>query len=291
MAAESDGQKSLRAENVERMVKGIAMATYTAKQAVMTNNSTAWKESYMQETNTTLSAGTTAAIKGIPRLSPFPAAEPTWDQKTAIIKKYGLEGYVSYEDAKTDSFDIISRTFTRVAEAVTKSVDDEILNVLSENWTPSNINEVAIPAGEEWDSATIANRDPIQNILNASAALKNENYRTGKTLLYINSTDAANIMGNANVRNAGQFFKDSVTRNGSLGGFSFGVQIIESGSIPADSALMLKSKICGTWKAVTPLTVITIYDAGIKYTIRAFELGVTQLTNPKAVCIISNTRK
>ena len=291
MAEESAGQKSLRAENVERMVKGIAMAIYTAKQAVMTNNSTAWKESYMQETNTTLSAGATAAIKGIPRLSTFPAAEPTWEQKSAYIQKYGLEGYVSYEDAKTDSFDIISRTFVRVAEAVTKAVDDEILSVLSESWTPVNINEVAIAGGYEWDSATIANRDPIQNILDAQAALENENYTSGTTLLYINPTDAANIMGNANVRNAGQFFKDTVTRNGSLGGFSFGVQIIKSKSIPADSALMLKAKICGTWKAVTPLTIITIYDAGIKYTIRAFELGVTQLTNPKAVCLISNTRK
>lgn len=290
MAAESMGQVSLRAENVERMVKGIAMAKYTAKQAVMISNSTAWKESYMQETNTVLTAGATAAIKGVPRLSNFPAAEPTWEKKSAYIEKYGLEGYVSYEDAKTDAFDIISRTFIRVAEAVTKAVDDEILSVLSEGWTATNINEVAIAAGSEWDAAVIANRDPIQNILDAQAAIEDENYTDGETLLYINPLDNAKIMGNSNVRNAGQFFKDSVTRNGTLGKFSFGVTIVKSKSVPADSALMLKSKICGTWKAVTPLTVITIYEAGIKYTIRAFELGVTQLINPKSVCLLSNTR-
>lgn len=290
MAAESAGQESLRAENVDRLIKGLAAAKYTAKQAVMIDSSSAQKESYFQETKTVPTAGTTASIKDVPRLSPFPKANITWTKKSAYVQKYGLEDVLSYEDALLDSFDVISRTILRVTEGVVKSVDDEILSVLSESWTAATINTVAIGAGSEWDAAVIANRDPIQNILDAQAEVEIDNYMDGRTLLYINPTDAAKIMGNSNVRNAGQFFSDSVTRNGELGKFAFGVTVIKTNSVPADSALMVKEKICGTWKEVTPLTTFSITQEGISYTIRAMELGVTQLTNPEAVCLISNTR-
>lgn len=292
MATESAGQESLRAENVETMVTGLALARYTAKMAVMTSTSVAWLESYFQETSTPLTAGTTASIKGIPRLAKFPYAEPNWEKKDAYIQKYGLEGVVSYEDAKTDAFDVISRTLIRIAEGVVKAVDDEILSVLSESWNAAapNINTLAISAGYEWDSATIANRDPIQNILDAMAEIKKQNYSpNGNALLYLSPTDAANLLGNSNIRNAGQFYTADVTKNGQIGGL-LGVTIVETNSVTADYALLVIPKICGTWKAVTPLTVLTIYDEGIKYTIRAFEMGVTQLTNPKAVCLISNTQ-
>lgn len=289
MAAESAGQASLRAENVERMVTGLALATYSAKQAVMVSNSAAWKESYYQETKTVPTAGTTAAIKGIPRLSGFPKANITWDKKSAYIQKYGLEDVVSYEDAQADAFDVISRTLIRVAEGVAKSVDDEILSVLSEAWTAATINTVAIGVGSEWDAAVIANRDPIQDILNAKAELKKDNYFQGNIQLFMSPTDVANVLGNANIRNAGQFYTDEVTKNGTVGTLC-GCKVIESNSVKADNALMVISQTCGTWKAVTPLTVVTIYEEGISYKIRAFELGVTQLTNPKAVCLISNTQ-
>lgn len=290
MAAESAGQVTLRAENVDRVIQGLALAKYTAKQAVMENTSAAQKESYFQETKAVPTAGTTAAIKGIPRLSGFPKANITWTKKSAYIEKYGLEDVVSYEDAAMDAFDVISRTILRVTEGVVKSVDDEILSVLSEAWAGGTINTLAIGAGDEWNAAVIANRDPIQNILDARAELKIDEYFDGNILLYLNPTDVANVMGNSNVRNAGQFFKDDVTRNGTLGRFSFGVTLVETNSVEADYALMVTAKTCGTWKQVTPLTTFSIYSEGISYTIRAMELGVTQLTNPESVCLISNTR-
>lgn len=289
MAAESAGQESLRQENVERMITGLALAKYTAKKAVMLSGSAAWLESYYSETKIPPTAGATANIKGLARLSPFPKANITWTKHTAYIQKYGLEDVISDEDARTDAFDIISRTLIRVAEGVVKAVDDEILSVLSEGWSASTINEVAIAAGSEWDAAVIANRDPIQDILNARKELRLDEYTAGSLLLYMNPTDVANVLGNSNVRNAGQFFTAAVTQNGIIGGM-LGVTFIETNSVPNDSALMVIAKTCATWKEVTPLTVFSIYDAGIKYTIRAFEMGVTQLKNPEAVCLISNTQ-
>lgn len=289
--ADTTGEADLRAENVERVVKGFALQSYVLKNLVMVNNSTAWTESYYQETAADLTAQATQGVKGVPRLANFPYGEVSWTKKSSYQTKYGMEGVISWEDAKTNNVDVIARTLLRIARAVTKAVDTEIWNVISENVTPVNINTVAITAGEEWDSATIANRDPIQNILDAIKEIQVDNYDplAGNGYLLLSPKDAANLMGNANVRNAGQFFTSDVTRNGIIGRIC-GLKVAVSNVITAEYAMVLVAKECATWKAAAPLSVVTIYDPGVKYTIRAWEIGTTQLINPQAICLISNTQ-
>jgi hypothetical protein len=50
------------------------------------------------------------------------------------------------------------------------------------------------------------------------------------------------------------------------------------------------SKKCATWKENSPLTVDVIIDPQKKYTIRASEIGVCQLTDPEALCLLTNVR-
>ena len=289
--ADSTGMADLRAENVERAVKGFALQEYRFKQLLMVNNSNSWQESYFQETAADLTAGGNRNVKGIPRLAKFPYGEVTFTKKSSYLAKYGMEGVISWEDQRTNNVDVVARTLLRIARAVTKSVDAEIWDVLSESQSPSLINTLAIAAGSEWNSATLANRDPIQNILDAKATIETDNYDpdNGRGFLLLGTTDAANLMGNANVRNAGQFYTDDVTRNGVIGRM-LGLTIIKSNNVTADFAMVGIAKECGTWKAAQPLTVVTIDDPGIKKTIRAFELGVTQLINPEAICLITNTQ-
>lgn len=289
--ADAVGQADLRAENVERVVKGFALQEFKMKQLVMTNNSNSWTESYYQETAADLTAGATRNVKGIPRLAKFPYGEVTWTKQSSYMLKHGLEGVISWEDAISNNVDVIARTLLRIARAVVKSVDSEIWDVLSESQTPVNINTLAIAAGSEWNSATIANRDPIQNILDAKAEIDTDEYDTdnGMGFLAVSVADAAHLLGNANVRNAGQFYTDAVTRNGVIGRL-LGLTIIKSNVVTDDYAMVGIAKECGTWKAATPLTVATIPDEGVSYTIRAWEIGVTQLTNPKAICLITNTQ-
>lgn len=290
--ADSVGMADLRAENVDRIVKGFALQEYVIKGIVMVQSSSAWSESYYQETAADLTGGTGNAVRGIPRLSTFPAGEVTWTKETSYMEKYGMDGVISWEDAITNNVDVIARTLLRVARAVVKAVDTEIWNTLSENQSASTINSLSIVAGYEWDSATIANRDPIQNILDAMKEISVDNYNIhgGNGILLLNPKDYANLLGNANVRNAGQFYTDSVTRNGAVGKI-LGLKVLVSNSITADYAMVAVAKECGTWKEAVPLTVKTIVDEGIKYTIRAWEIGTTQLTNPEAVCLIDNTAK
>jgi hypothetical protein len=292
MGAQSVGQVDLRAENVSKIVTGFALVSYVFKQLVSVSSSSAWKETYFQETAADLTAsGTGNAVEEIPRLASFPYGQVTWTETSGRQKKHGMEGVISWEDAQTDDVDVIARTLLRIARAVAKSVDTEIWDVLTESRSASAINSVTITAGSEWDSATISNRDPIQNILDAKKEIAIDNYNPDSNgFLLVNPKDFANLLGNANVRNAGQFFTDAVTRNGRVGRI-LGLTIIVSNNVTADYAAVVVAKECGNWKSVQDLTTETIRDPGIKWTIRSWEIGQCQLTNPQAVCLISNTAK
>jgi hypothetical protein len=290
--ADTTGQADLRAENVSAIVNGFALADYRFKDLVMVQSSNAWKESYYQENAADLTGGTDAAVSGVPRLAQFPNGEVGWTLKNSWIVKHGMEGVISYEDKLTNNIDVIARTLLRISRAVVKSVDTSIYNVLSENNTPSLINTVAITADYEWDSATIANRDPIQNVLDSMRAIAEDNYNiySGNGFMVVSPKDLANLLGNANVRNAGQFYTDAVTKNGKVGRLC-GLDVIVSNNITADKCLIGVKKECGTFKQSVPLTVQTIENPGIDYKIRAWELGITQLTNPSALCLLTNTQK
>lgn len=289
--SEQVGQVMLRAETIDSVVKNVALQEFVMMQLVMVNNSSAWKESYFQETNTELTASGTRSIRGIPRLAAFPNVEPTWGKATAYQEKYGGEVTISLEDELTNEIDVISRALLRVARAVVNAVDSQIWNTLTENQSASLINSLSITAGSEWDSTTIANRDPIQNILNAvrNISIDNINALAGDGHLVVSPTDFANILGNANVRNAGQFYTSDVTRNGRVGRL-LGLTVLVSNTVTADYAAVIVAKTCGTWKEVVPLTVKTIVNEGVSKTIRAWQIGVCQLITPNAVCLISNTQ-
>lgn len=288
--ADTTGMADIRGLNVQKVVTGFALTEYVFKQLCIVQSGSKWQDRYYQETAADLTGGTGSGVEGVPRLAAFPHGEVSWTQQNSYMKKHGMESRISWEDARTNDVDVIARTLLRIARAVAKSVDTEIWNVLTENQTPSNINEEAITGGEEWDSGTIANRDPIQNILNAKRKIATNDYNPDKNgFLCLSPTDYANILGNANIRNAGQFYTDDVTRNGKVG-FLLGLKVIVSNNVTADKAAVIIGKEAGTWINVQPLTVKTIEDPGIGFTIRAWEVGAAQLKNPKAVTLITNTQ-
>jgi len=287
MANVTTGDLTLRAENVDRIVKGFALRNYIFKGSLMLSTSNSWKETYYVETSTELTGGTGSAIKGVPRLAEFPYAEPTWYPTSKRHEKYAVRGVVSWEDVKTNEIDVIARTLLRLTRAVTKAVDDEIYSQISSLAG----NTETVTAGSEWNSATIANRDPIQNVLNAIKLINIDNYdvlgQSGQ--LWLSPTDYANLLGNINVRNAGQFYTDSVTKNGNVGKLC-GLTVKVSNSVTDDEAIVMIPKISGTWKQAVPLTTETIYNKLVNYEIRVAEIGVAQITNPNAICKISNTQ-
>lgn len=281
----------LRKENVSAVVQGFALQRFKIKPLVMVKRSSAWKETYFQETSTELTGGLGSDLKGVPRLANFPHVSPTWTEKNSWQVKHGAEGVIAMEDVRTSEIDVIGRMLLRIARAVAKSVDDEIWDVITENQSATNINSVAIAAGSEWDSATIANRNPIDDILQAIQKIEEANYDWGQGngFILVSPKDKRNLLANPNIRNAGQFYSDGVTKNGVIGRL-LGGELISSTTVTADYCLVGIKKECATYQEVYPLTVTTIEEPQISWTVRASELGVTQLTNPKALTLISNTQ-
>ena len=288
--ADSVGMQDLRAENVDKIVKGFALQEYKFKQVCMVQSSNSWKETYYQETSTELSGGTGSNIKGVPRLANFPYGEPTWTRTSSYLVKFAMEGVISWEDVSTNEIDVQARTLLRISRAVAKSVDDHIWDIISESQSVSNINSVTIASGNEWDSATAANRDALANILSGMQLIEESNYdmSTGGFLL-VSPKGYADLMGNAVVRNASQQFAEDVVSNGAVGRIA-GLTIVKSNSVTRDYAMVIKGGEAATFKEASPLKTETIYDPGVKYTIRAWEVGVCQLVNPKAVTLLVNTQ-
>jgi hypothetical protein len=278
---DTTGEQDLRAETISRIVTGFALQEYKMKQLCMIQSSKAWTETYYVETAADLTGGTGSAVKGVPRLANFPYGEVSWTKTSGRNIKYGMEGVISWEDAKTNALDVIARTLLRIARAVASAVDTDIAAAI----VASAGNTQA--ANATWDNAVIADRDPIQDILNAKSLIEIDNYNPNRNgYLLVHPTGYSQLLGNANVRNAGQFYTDSVTRNGVVGRL-LGLTVISSNSVTDGGAQVVVAKEALTWRQVVGLTVNTIYDPGVKYTIRAYEVGQVQVTNPNAICKIT----
>src|SRR3990167_739421 len=156
MAYGEFGAQALRAENVDSMVKGFALAKFTMRQNVMVQTSGAWSESYYRESKTEL-----AATAKVARLAAFPTESPKWEKNTAYLQKHGLEADISWEDVMTDNIPVLARTQLRIARAITKSEDDLIYSTIV---GATGVNTVATSVDYEWDRTTRANRHPQDQI-------------------------------------------------------------------------------------------------------------------------------
>lgn len=286
--ADTTGALSLRKEYVDSAVKAVALANYRLKPLCQIDSSSANLESYYRETNSELTGGTGQNVKQIPRLAAFPYGEVSWTKIGSWIDKYGMEGIISYEDEKTNNIPMIQRTVLRIGRAVSYAIDVQIEALLNSDAG----NSLALTAGYEWDSATLANRDPVQDLLNAMQTIRADNIDPlNNGYLVVNGTDYSNIIGNSKVTNNFSFKNASTIENGKVGSLC-GLTIVVSEAVTADQAYVV---VAGDgaliWKQAQPLTVVQIEDPGIKTTIRAFELGTVQLTSPNNVCKITNTRK
>ena len=271
------GTQALRAENVDRVIKGLATPRFTMKQALSVVNSGAWSESYYRESDTELTA--TAKIA---RLAAFPQQSPIWEKQTAYNQKHGLEVDISIEDVLADNIDVLARSQLRIARAVTKSVDDLIYTTLS---TATGVRSVATTVDYEWDSTTRGNRHPQDQIGQAIEDIQEKNYEA--THLFVNPRDYRLLVTNDDVLDAFTPTQNLML-NGVMGTL-LGLTVVKSNAVPADEALVLEAKTCGTYREVAGLRTEVIDVPGIKKTVRAWEIGVPFVTDPNAVVRITNT--
>lgn len=281
----------LRKEYVDTAVKAVALMEFKLRTICTIDSSNSYTETYFRETNTDPTSPTTVAtttnIKGIPRFAPFPAGRVAETKISALIEKYGMEQFISMEDGLMNYIPMTARAILRLGRAVSKSIDDAIVALISASFG----NTVAVAVGSEWNSATIANRDPIKNILDGIQTMRvdNINALNGKGYLVLNGDGYTDLISNSKVISNPTFKTADVVANGVVGQVC-GLKIMVTEAVAADTAYIVIDKEALTWKVAMALRVDQIEDPGIKTTIRAYELGVAQLTAPNAVCKFTNTR-
>lgn len=281
-----------RAQYWEKDIKGFAKKRYVMKELVMSVNGNSWTESFYQKTATSLTGGTGSDIQGIPRGADFPFVERGVTLKSAVILQHGGEGIIYWQDILTSNIRIENETISDVTDAVVYSVDNKIYNTLSESDTPSTINTVAISAGYEWDSATLANRDPTYDIARAIATISTDRYpilTSGLGFIAMNEDTFTYFLTNTKVINHPTFKLSEGSENGLVASF-LRLKVYVTPVVTNDKVLIGMAKKCGTWKETQSLKVDIIKDPQKKFTIRASEIGVAQLTDPEALCLLTNTR-
>jgi len=288
MAAVNEREADLRYENIDRAVKAVAALDYKLKTLCTIDSSSAWTETYFRETNDDeTDGGTGSPIKAVPQYAPFPFFDVTETKVQSIIEKYAGESIISVEAEQNATLPMLQRKIYRLSQKITYQVDKAIETVMS----VSAGNTFAITAGNEWNSATVANRDPVYDILYGINMLRVDGIDalSGNGYLVVNGTDYTNIISNSKVLNHPTFQSVSAIQNGVVNTLC-GLKIMVSETVRADQAYIVVKNLALTWKQATPLTVRTIEDAGKSTTIRAWERGVCQIPVPNAVCKITNTR-
>ena len=286
--ADSDREADLRSEFIDTAVKAVVKIEEKWKSLCAVDSSSAWTESYFRETNDdSTDGGSGSPIKGVSQYAAFPFFDVTETKVSSIVEKYAGESIISLEAQQNATVPMLQRKIYRLGRKIVYQVDTAIEASVKSN----RGNTVAVTIGSEWDSATLSNRDPVKDILDAIQTLRVDGIDalSGNGYLIVNGTDYTNIISNTKVLNH-PTYESGVMKNGQQGRI-LGLNIIISEVVTADSAYVLVARQGMVWKQAEGLKVVTIVDAGKSTTIRAWERGVFQLQAPNEVCEITNTRK
>jgi len=284
--ADEIGMADIRGENIEKAVKGFALQEYKFKQVLLSSTSSDWTETYYRETATELTpAGETHAIQGVARGAAFPNVEPSWTKYQGVHTKFAAESTVFLEDKLTNAVDVQARTILRVARSIASQVDSYIYTELS---GAAGINTAA--ASGNWDAADVTVRDPVGDILTGIQYMAVDNYDAlSNGYLLLSPLDYTNLMMNSKVINNPSFKTADVVSNGVVGQIA-GLKIIVSNNVTADQAMIIIGQRAATWKSATALTSAVIENKGVDFTIRSWEIGHVQVTDPEAIHVITNTQ-
>ena len=279
MVADRPGEQDLRAEDVDAIVKNFALEQFTGRQICSIIKTNAEKNTYYQETDSDISQATTTALLDTGFVTPegaiFEHVFHSWTETAERVKMHGATHTMSWQVWKLSAFDVKARMLERVARAIVLSEDTAIYTELA-----TTTNTAA--AVQTWDNATESLQQPLKDILIARSKLKLNNWTTSSNLkMIIHPTNMMELLNNPVVRNAGQFYTDTVTKNGVVGKIA-DFQIIESNAMTENTILFCISQTAMSLYEAAGITTRFTEEAGETITIKAFLMSVPVLINNNA---------
>ena len=276
-------------ENIDSGVKAVVKIEEKWRALCAQDSSSAYTETYFRETNEdSTDGGTGSPIRGLQPMSPFPFIKVTETEVSTITEKYAAESLISMEAIADLTVPMLQRHIYRIGRKIIYQIDTAIHTEVS----GSAGNTVAIGVGNEWDSDTIANRDPVKDFLDAIQTLRVDGIDAlaGNGKIVTNGQDYTNVISNSKILNHPTFQSVSAVANGVVASL-VGLDIVVSEVVTADQAYVLVAKQGMVWKTREGMKTHMDVTPGKSTLISAWERGVFQLQVPNEICKITNTRK
>lgn len=288
--ADTAGMAEIRGIDIDKLAKGFADEDFILKK-FCTQTSTAAREiRWYSKTAGVLTATSPAAVANVAELArPF-VLEQSWTRNTSYVRKYFVESpTISEEDIKDSDIDILAGNLRDLTRSVAYQVDSRIWDVMTESRTPVNINNVTTNAA--WDTASYTSVNIIEDLMDAKLQIRTYNYNPEGAILLLSPTDHKNLL-NWLIDGKGSSipsFASSKLETGVVMEI-LGLKVVVNNFVTASYAAVVIPQRAVTWKTFTPITARTIEEVGIGTKIRVWEEGEAILTDPRAVCLISDTQ-
>lgn len=265
-------------------VKNIVLAKQVMKDLILVQRSISGVERFYRESTTELVAGTLQT----PRDAEFYSDQVIYENLDIRPWKFGLESRVSWEDTIITGPNIPQRTTIRIGNRVARLVDTRIWDIMTDSQSAVDIYTLATSAA--WDAATRSSRIPHEDVAEAISLVSEPALQAYQPdTLFLSPRDYAFVRTNDYVMSSFDSSGPTLMERGIMGQL-LGLTVVVNPVVTADYSAVADSKKAVTWAEVAGLTSDVVSHPGKHITFYAFEYGNAALTDPKAVCLITNTR-
>ena len=296
--ADNNAQADIRGIDIDKLAKGFADEALVLKRFCNVSKTSAREIRWYQKTAGFLDSSDTTGITASQIANTSFKSRPvvveqSWTRNTSYVRKYFVESpWLTEEDIKDTDIDILATNVRDLVKAVANQVDTRIYNVITDNisGTPFDGSTVTSNAAtaDGWDDA--ATGDPIKDLMLAKETIRNQRYDPEGAILYIHPTEHSHLLeylisvkGSSIPNFASEKVQSGVVME------ILGLKVVVSANATTDYAVVFVPKVACTWKQFTPITSVVITDPGIGRKIRVWEEGEAILTDPNAVCGITDT--
>lgn len=208
-------------------------------------------------------------------------------EKSAMVRKYGLEAAITYEMQKFGATGQIERALRKLSMNVRGMVDEMAYNVATNKYTIGNGiqgKQISV-AGDRWNDATKGADNMINDLIDARTAGRNYGY--SMDTIVINPEQEAMLLKNKSIRDA---FRENNTDvallRGYIGDF-MGFSFVVDEKFQANNVLILQKKVIGDIADAEALNTGVYNQEENEHTvIRAKRFTAAYLTDPKAVYLL-----
>ncbi|MBL5776999.1 hypothetical protein HV436_01445 [Bacillus sporothermodurans] len=272
----------LKKEFVDKRIRDLIGHQFVADQLFTQTDVDALAIKYLKDTDT--DAQGRQAYDEVPEVgegSGFKRIGLDEEEKTAMIRKYGLEAVITYEMQKFGSAGQFERAYRKLALNVRKMVDGMAYKVLTN--TASGILTVD---GKDWGNATTGDANVISDLVDAKKAIRDYGYMADTAV--ISPETEARLMKSKSVRDAlRQNNTDVALLRGYIGDF-MGLSFIVDENFNDNDVLVLQKKVIGDIADAEALRTKTYNEeSNDRSIVRATRFTQAYLTDPKAVFFIT----